>query len=93
MATTVEPGTELMAEAPDAAAGGAVVPAGQGAAKPNMLPAAAAMSFPNAAEVLSQPAVRKAMPAIITLDNHRGVLDCLFARQRATVSLLVSRFV
>ena len=67
MATTVEPGTELMAEAPDAAAGGAVVPAGQGAAKPGMLPAAAAMSFPNAAEVLSQPAVRKAMPAIITL--------------------------
>ena len=66
MATTVEPGTELMAEAP-AAAGGAVVPAGQGAAKPGMLPAAAAMSFPNAAEVLSQPAVRKAMPAIITL--------------------------
>ncbi|MDE0764070.1 MAG: flagellar basal-body MS-ring/collar protein FliF [Cellvibrionales bacterium] len=67
MATTVEPGTELMAEAPGAAAGGAVVPAGQGASKPNMLPAAAAMSFPNAADVLSQPAVRKAMPAIITL--------------------------
>tara|TARA_B100000780_G_scaffold275740_1_gene243004 strand:+ start:2189 stop:4006 length:1818 start_codon:yes stop_codon:yes gene_type:complete len=56
-----------MAEAPGAAAGGAVVPAGQGASKPNMLPAAAAMSFPNAADVLSQPAVRKAMPAIITL--------------------------
>ena len=67
MATTVEPGTELMAEAPDAATGGAVVPAGQGTSKPNMLPAAAAMSFPNAADVLSQPAVRKAMPAIITL--------------------------
>jgi flagellar M-ring protein FliF len=56
-----------MAEAPDAATGGAVVPAGQGTSKPNMLPAAAAMSFPNAADVLSQPAVRKAMPAIITL--------------------------
>lgn len=66
MATTVEPGTELMAEAP-AAAGGAVVPAGQGTSKPNMLPAAAAMSFPKAADVLSQPAVRRAMPAIITL--------------------------
>jgi flagellar M-ring protein FliF len=56
-----------MAESPDAAAGGAVVPAGQGPAKSAMLPVAGGMSFPNAAEVLSQPAVRKAMPAIITL--------------------------
>ena len=67
MATTAEPGTQLMADSSDSAAGGAVVPAAQASGRVSALPVAGGMSFPNVAEVLSQPAVRKAMPAIITL--------------------------
>ena len=67
MAAAAEPGTDLVADTPDA--GGSVVAAQQVPPKAKMLPVVSTdgISLPNIAEVLAQPAVRKAMPAIITL--------------------------
>ena len=67
MAAAAEPGTNLVADTPDT--GGSVVAAQQVPPKANMLPVVSTdgISLPNIAEVLAQPAVRKAMPAIITL--------------------------
>ncbi len=66
MATAAEPGTDLVADTPDS---GNPVVATQATPKPNMLPVVSSegIALPNLAEVLAQPAVRKAMPAIITL--------------------------
>ncbi|MAH74050.1 MAG: flagellar M-ring protein FliF [Cellvibrionales bacterium TMED49] len=66
MATAAEPGTDLVADTPDS---GNPVVATQATPKPNMLPVVSSegIALPNIAEVLAQPAVRKAMPAIITL--------------------------
>ncbi len=66
MATAAEPGTDLVANSPNA---GAVVAAGQAPANSSMMPVVSSdgISLPKVTEILAQPAVRKAMPAIITL--------------------------
>ncbi len=66
MATAAEPGTDLVANSPNA---GAVVAAGQAPANSSMMPIVSSdgISLPKVTEILAQPAVRKAMPAIITL--------------------------
>lgn len=66
MATAAEPGTDLVANSPNA---GAVVAASQAPANSSMMPVVSSdgISLPKVTEILAQPAVRKAMPAIITL--------------------------
>lgn len=66
MATAAEPGTDLVANSPNA---GAVVAAGQAPANSSVMPVVSSdgISLPKVTEILAQPAVRKAMPAIITL--------------------------
>ena len=64
MATTAATTTQNMAPAV-AGASGAMAPAAQAQVPANQAPANTGLSLPNVSEVMAQPAVRKAMPAII----------------------------
>ncbi len=74
MAAAAEPGTDLVAEpsqVDNSAMAEGQVPATTAASSPSasasMLPVVSGDGFPSVTDVLAQPAVRKAMPAIITL--------------------------
>ena len=74
MAAAAEPGTDLVAEpsqVDDNAMAEGQVPATTASSSPSasgsMLPVVSGEGFPSVTDVLAQPAVRKAMPAIITL--------------------------
>ena len=74
MAAAAEPGTDLVAEpsqVDNTTIAESQTPATPGSASPSasasMLPVVSGEGFPSVTDVLAQPAVRKAMPAIITL--------------------------
>ncbi len=74
MAAAAEPGTDLVAEPTqvdnNAMAEGqvpATTASSNASGSGSMLPVVSGEGFPSVTDVLAQPAVRKAMPAIITL--------------------------